>query len=132
LPRLVVSPDATAYGTVKALLQHPNPDWSPIAVVTTGPADAGQTLMGVPVLGSATNLRRWIRYTEAQGVAFVQGGASSDRVQVRRLYAECLAAHLPDPGPAGAAAPQGPRRRRASPRSRQPQTKGTLKACLSM
>src|SRR5439155_12311591 len=34
---LVVIPGSSAYGTVKALLQHPNPDWTPIAVVTTGP-----------------------------------------------------------------------------------------------
>ncbi|HEV8597207.1 MAG TPA: polysaccharide biosynthesis protein [Candidatus Dormibacteraeota bacterium] len=91
---LVVIPDASGYATVKALLQHPNPDWMPIAVVTTGPADVGQTLMGVPVVGSANNLRRWIKDTDAQGVAFVQGGAS-DRIQARKLYAECLAEHLP-------------------------------------
>ena len=91
---LVVIPDATGYGTVKALLQHPNPDWTPVAVVTAGQADVGQTLMGVTVLGSATNLRRWIRETEAQGVAFVEGPAI-DRAQARRMYSECLAEHLP-------------------------------------
>src|SRR6266576_1216489 len=86
---LVVIPGSSAYGTVKALLQHPNPDWTPIAVVTTGPAEFGQTLMGVPVLGRADNMRRWIRYTDAQGVAFVQGH-SSDRLQARELYTESL------------------------------------------
>ena len=91
---LVVIPDASGYRTVKALLQHPNPDWSPVAIVTTGPADVGQTLMGIPVLGQANNLRRWIRYTDAQGVAFVQG-STSDRADARALYSECLAAQLP-------------------------------------
>jgi FlaA1/EpsC-like NDP-sugar epimerase len=91
---LVVIPNASAYATVKALVQHPNPDWTPVAVVTTGRADVGQTLMGVPVLGTASNLRRWIRETEAQGVAFVQGSAV-DRTQARRMYSECLAEHLP-------------------------------------
>jgi FlaA1/EpsC-like NDP-sugar epimerase len=91
---LVVIRDAGAYRTVKALLQHPNPDWTPVGVVTTGPAETGQTLMGVPVLGTANNLRRWIKYTEAQGVAFVHG-STSERAQARALYTECLAAHLP-------------------------------------
>src|SRR5690348_1115606 len=91
---LVVIVDSTGYATVKALIQHPNPDWAPVAVVTTGPADVGQTLLGVPVIGSATHLRKWIRETEAQGVAFVEG-AAQDRVEARRMYSECLAEHLP-------------------------------------
>jgi FlaA1/EpsC-like NDP-sugar epimerase len=91
---LVVIPDASAYATVKALIQHPNPDWTPIAVVTTGPADIGQRLMGVPVLGDAGNLRRWIKESDAQGVAFVQSRAL-DRTSARKLYAEALAAQLP-------------------------------------
>src|SRR5438034_3525285 len=91
---LVVIPDASGYATVKALLQHPNPDWTPVAVVTTGPADVGQTLMGVPVLGTANNLRRYIRDSQAQGVAFVQG-RSLDRSQARRLYTEILAERPP-------------------------------------
>jgi FlaA1/EpsC-like NDP-sugar epimerase len=91
---LVVIPDASGYATVKALLQHPNSDWAPTAVVTTGPADVGRTLMGVPVLGRADNLTRWMKVTDAQGVAFVHT-QSSDRVQERRLYTECLDARLP-------------------------------------
>jgi FlaA1/EpsC-like NDP-sugar epimerase len=91
---LVVIPDASGYATVKALLQHPNPDWIPIAVVTTGPADVGRTLMGVPVLGSADHLERWMKASDAQGVAFVHT-RQSDRAQERLLYAQCLAAQLP-------------------------------------
>src|SRR5437660_1454431 len=91
---LVVIPDEGAYPTVKALIQQPNPDWTPVAVVTTGPADVGRTLLGVPVIGSTSNLRRWIRDSAVQGVAVVEG-AASDRAQARKLFAECLAAQLP-------------------------------------
>ena len=92
---LVVIPDASYYGTVKALLQQSNPEWTPIAVVTVkGIADVGQTLMGIPVMGSATHLSRWIRYSQAQGVAFVES-AAIDRAKARALYHECLVAQLP-------------------------------------
>ena len=91
---LVVIPDESGYATVKALLQHPNPDWVPIGVVTTGPPDIGRTLLGVPVLGSAEHLERWMKTTDAQGVAFVHT-RQSDRAHERRLYAQCLAAQLP-------------------------------------
>jgi len=91
---LVVIPDESAYGTVKALIQQPNPEWTPVAVVTTGRADVGRTLLGVPVIGSTNNLSRLIRDSAVQGVAVVEGSAP-DRVQARRLFAECLAAQLP-------------------------------------
>ena len=91
---LVVIPDAGGYASVKALLLHPNPDWTPIGVVTTGPADVGMSIMGVPVLGGASNLRRWIRGTDAQGIAFVHN-ETTDRAVLKRMYAECLAAQLP-------------------------------------
>jgi FlaA1/EpsC-like NDP-sugar epimerase len=91
---LVVIPDESGYATVKALLQHPNPDWVPVAVVTMGLADAGRTLMGVPVLGNTSQFKRWIKFTNAQGVTFVQT-RSSDRALERGLYAECLANQLP-------------------------------------
>jgi len=91
---LVIIPDATGYSTVKALIQQPNPDWTPVAVVTTGPADIGRTLLGVPVIGSAANLQRLITHASVQGVAVVEGSAS-DRAQARKLFSECLAAQLP-------------------------------------
>jgi FlaA1/EpsC-like NDP-sugar epimerase len=90
---LVVIQDAGGYATVKALMQQPNPDWTPVAVITTGAADVGRTLAGVPVLGSAAHLRRWIKVIGAQGVAFVPGAL--DRAASRRMYTECLAARLP-------------------------------------
>jgi FlaA1/EpsC-like NDP-sugar epimerase len=91
---LVVIPDASGYATVKALLQHPNTDWAPVAVVTTGRADVGRTLMGLPVLGRAEKLLRWVETTQAQGVAFVHT-KSSDLARERQLYSECLQAELP-------------------------------------
>ncbi|HKW58985.1 MAG TPA: polysaccharide biosynthesis protein [Candidatus Dormibacteraeota bacterium] len=92
---LVVIPDAGGYATVKALLQHPNPDWTPVGVVTTHHyADVGRTLMGVPVLGTTRDLLRHIRESQAQGVAFVQG-KSLERTRSRALYAICLAERLP-------------------------------------
>jgi FlaA1/EpsC-like NDP-sugar epimerase len=91
---LVVIPDESGYATVKALIQQPNPNWTPVAVVTTGPADVGRTLLGVPVIGSANNLQHWIKVAGVQGVAVVEG-AASDRGRARRLFSECLAARLP-------------------------------------
>jgi len=91
---LVVIRDAGGYATVRALLQHPNPDWTPVGVVTTGPADVGATIMGVPVLGTVRNLTSSIRDTDAQGIAFVRS-AVADRARARALFAESLAAHLP-------------------------------------
>jgi len=91
---LVVIPDASGYTTVKALVQHPNPDWAPIAVVTAKAPDIGRSVMGIPVVGAASPLQRWVRSLDAQGVAFVQT-STSDRSVERRLYAECLEAQVP-------------------------------------
>lgn len=91
---LVVIPDASGYATVKALLQHPSPDWAPVGVVTIGPADVGRTLMGLRVLGRAERLLRWVETTQSQGVAFVHTN-TSDLTLERKLYGECLKARLP-------------------------------------
>jgi FlaA1/EpsC-like NDP-sugar epimerase len=91
---LVFNPGASGYSTVKTLLQHPSADWSPVAIVTSGPADVGQTFMGLPVFGHPNSLLRWVKETEAQGVAFVQT-QDSDREKERQLYAQCLKAQLP-------------------------------------
>jgi FlaA1/EpsC-like NDP-sugar epimerase len=91
---LVVIPDAGGYATVKALMQQPNPEWTPVAVASIAPADTGRTLMGVPVVGTAANLARWIKEFGVQGVAFVQGHGT-DRGLMRNLYSQCLAAQLP-------------------------------------
>ncbi len=91
---LVVIPDVGGYATVKALMQQPNPEWTPVAVASIAPADTGRTLMGVPVVGTAANLARWIKAFGVQGVAFVQGHGT-DRGLMRNLYSQCLAAQLP-------------------------------------
>lgn len=90
---LVVVPDAAAYTTVKVLVQHANPDWVPVAIATMAPGDLDRTVMGVPVVGSASSLARWIQETNAEGVAFVLRGPTTQ--QHRDLFAICLAAGLP-------------------------------------
>jgi len=92
---LVVIPDATYYAAVKALIQRPNPEWTPVGVVTVkGRPDTGQRLMGIPVLGSARALGTRIRDSQAQGVAFLES-AAIDRAEARALYHECLVEQLP-------------------------------------
>ena len=91
---LVVIPDESGYASVKALVQQPNPEWTPVAVVTTGSPDLGRTLLGVPVIGSADHLQRLIKESGVQGVAVVEG-AAHDRAKARKLFSECLAAQLP-------------------------------------
>lgn len=90
---LVVVPDASAYSTVKVLLQHPNPDWIPVGIVSLTDGDMGRTVMGVPVIGSASALRHWIETTAAEGVAFVLRGQSTQ--QQRDLFTICITAGLP-------------------------------------
>jgi FlaA1/EpsC-like NDP-sugar epimerase len=90
---LVVVPDSSAYSTVKVFLQHANADWVPVAIATLTPGDGGLTVMGVPVVGSAGALDRWIVETRAEGVAFVLRGPSTQKQ--RDLFAICLAADLP-------------------------------------
>jgi len=90
---LVVVPDASAYSTVKVLLQHPNPDWIPVGIVSLTDGDMGRTVMGVPVVGSASALRHWIETTAAEGVAFVLRGQSTQ--QQRDLFTICITAGLP-------------------------------------
>ena len=90
---LVVVPDAAGFSTVKILVQHANADWVPVAIATMAPGDLGRTVLGVPVVGSASALERWIQQTHAEGVAFVLRGPSTQ--QHRDLFAICLAAGLP-------------------------------------
>jgi FlaA1/EpsC-like NDP-sugar epimerase len=68
---LVVVQNSNGYATVKALAQHPNPDWKPIAIVTRRPDEQHKTVLGIPVLGSVAALRDWLKVSLADGVAFV-------------------------------------------------------------
>jgi len=90
---LVVIPDSSAYGTVKSLVQNSSTLWSPIGIVTAQPADARQTVMGIPIVGDTRALAHWIQVTNADGVAFIPG----DMVQAefRGLLSICLKLEKP-------------------------------------
>ncbi len=90
---LLVVSDSSAYATVKPLVQQSNPDWAPVAIVTANSADLSRTVMGIPVVGRAEDLKHWLESTQADGVAFLVSG---DRpTDLRALFAVCLAAELP-------------------------------------
>jgi len=97
---LIVVFDEVGYGTVKALIQRPNPDWSPIGIVSAERGDLRKTVMGTPVVGHVDDLRHWIRVIRADGVAFVTTARHGP--DLRRLFTICLEAKLPVfaiPGP---------------------------------
>ena len=68
---LVVVQNSRGYATVKALAQHPNPDWKPVAIVTRQEHEQHKTVMGIPVLGGVSALAEWMKASQADGVAFV-------------------------------------------------------------
>jgi FlaA1/EpsC-like NDP-sugar epimerase len=90
---LVVVQNSNGYATVKALAQHPNPDWKPIAIVTREPNEQDKTVLGIPVLGSTAALRDWLNASQADGVAFVL--EDTPVAEQRDLIAICLAARKP-------------------------------------
>ena len=90
---LVVARDSSAYTTVKALIQHPTSDWTPVAIVTMAPVEVHRTVMGLAVVGDVQSLKYWLGFTQADGVAFVLDGTSVQ--EQRGLYALCLEAELP-------------------------------------
>lgn len=97
---LIVVFDNAGYPTVKALIQHQSPEWSPVGILTTEQADVRKTLMGVPVVGLVGELKHYMETTSADGVAFVVSRQTG--VDLHDLFAVCLAAELPIfivPGP---------------------------------
>jgi len=90
---LVVVQDSNGYATVKALAQHPNPDWKPIAIVTREPNEQHKTVLGIPVLGNVGALEDWLKASQADGVAFVLEGTPVS--EQRDLISICLAARKP-------------------------------------
>ncbi len=90
---LVVVQDSNGYATVKALAQHPNPDWKPIAIVTRQPNEQHKTVLGIPVLGDVGALDDWLKSSQADGVAFVLEGTPVS--EQRDLISICLAAEKP-------------------------------------
>jgi FlaA1/EpsC-like NDP-sugar epimerase len=97
---LVVVTDSSAYAALKALLQDPNPRWSPVAIVTESQTEQNRTVLGIPVVGHTADLAHWLEVTQADGVAFVLNGHSP--AGLRTHFSVCLAAELPIfivPGP---------------------------------
>jgi FlaA1/EpsC-like NDP-sugar epimerase len=90
---LVVVQNSNGYATVKALAQHPNPDWKPIAIVTREPDEQHKTVLGIPVLGSVAALADWLKVSQADGVAFVL--EDTPVAEQRDLISICLAARKP-------------------------------------
>jgi len=90
---LIVVGDSSQYGTVKALIQNPRALWSPVAIVTSNPAEVRRTVMGIPVVGEASDLAHWIQVTRADGVAFVQHDDNPD--DFRELLGVALAQERP-------------------------------------
>ena len=88
---LVVVSDPTAYMTVKLLVQHPNPKWSPAAIVTEAHSELRKTVMGVPVVGHVEDLPDLIQRTQADGVALVV----ADEARMSSLLPACLDAQIP-------------------------------------
>jgi len=97
---LIVVFDEPGFATVKALIQRPNPDWSPTAIISADWKDLRKTVTGVRVVGHVDDLAHWIRVIRADGVAFVTSARHS--AELRRLFSICLDAKLPVfaiPGP---------------------------------
>lgn len=90
---LAVVQDASGYNAIKALAQHPNSDWKPVAIVTRQAAEQHKTVMGIPVVGNVAQLDKLIKDSQADGVAFVL--AESEVAAQRELIAVCLAARKP-------------------------------------
>ena len=90
---LAVVQDASGYSAIKALAQHPNSDWKPVAIVTRQSAEQHKTVMGIPVVGNVAQLDKLIKDTQADGVAFVLD--ESEVAAQRELIAVCLAAQKP-------------------------------------
>jgi FlaA1/EpsC-like NDP-sugar epimerase len=90
---LVVIPDASAYGTLKSLIQSAGALWSVIAVVSATSLEARRTVMGIPVVGDTADLQHWIKVTNADGVAFVHGEVGQPDFQ--KLVSICLLLEKP-------------------------------------
>ena len=90
---LVVVQDSSGYATVKALAQHANADWKPVAIVTREPDEQHKTVLGIPVLGNVNGLQGWLKTSQADGVAFVLAGTPV--AEQRDLISICLAAQKP-------------------------------------
>jgi FlaA1/EpsC-like NDP-sugar epimerase len=91
--RLLIVASSASSAAVKGLVQSPSPEWQTVAIVTTDSTQVTHTVLGVPVVGHAADLKHWIKATDADGVAFILGRepALDDKV----LFNVCLQAGLP-------------------------------------
>ena len=91
--RLLIVADSASHPAVKELVQSPSPEWQAVGIVTKDSRQLNQTVLGVPVVGQAENLARWLKVTDADGVAVVF--LSDPGPDDRKLFNICLAAGLP-------------------------------------
>src|SRR6266851_3539261 len=68
---LLIVADSASHPAVKELVQSPSPEWQAVAIVTKDSRQLNHTVLGVPVVGLTDSLARWLKVTDADGVAFV-------------------------------------------------------------
>ena len=91
--RLLIVADSASHPAVKELVQSPSPEWQAVAIVTKDSRQLNHTVLGVPVVGLTDSLARWLKVTDADGVAFVF--LSDPSPADRTLFNVCLEAGLP-------------------------------------
>jgi FlaA1/EpsC-like NDP-sugar epimerase len=91
--RLLIVADSASHPAVKELVQSPSPEWQAVAIVTKDSRQLNHTVLGVPVVGLTDSLARWLKVTDADGVAFVF--LSDPSPADRTLFNVCLEAELP-------------------------------------
>ena len=91
--RLLIVADSASHPAVKELVQSPSPEWQAVGIVTKDSRQLNHTVLGIPVVGQADSLARWLKVTEADGVAFVF--LSDPTPGDRKLFNVCLEAGLP-------------------------------------
>ena len=91
--RLLIVADSASHPAVKELIQSPSPEWQAVGIVSKDVRQLNRTVLGVPVVGQADSLGRWLKVTEADGVAFVF--LSDPTPADRKLFNVCLEAGLP-------------------------------------
>jgi FlaA1/EpsC-like NDP-sugar epimerase len=91
--RLLIVASSASLTAVKDLIQSPSPEWQAVAIVTTDRRQLNHTVLGIPVVGHARDLRSLLRSTQADGVAFVTSGEAGP--EDKEMFAVCLKAGLP-------------------------------------
>ena len=91
--RLLIVAGSGSHPAVKELVQSRSPEWQAVAIVTRDSSQINHTVLGVPVVGHATNLAHWLKTTEVDGVAFVFDDEASP--EDRALFSVVLEAGLP-------------------------------------